>query len=183
MSEMNPMRGQLKHLLLSALSKRPLHGYGIAERISEMTCGYWKPSSGALYPALEGLINEKLIRLKSTQVGGRRKKVYEITPLGRKSLIKSLREVGAMEKRFLDAMKGSKVLSGLSHDQILDLFHVLKKIVFEDMPEHHTTMLEFMFLLKSGKIKESELRLFRSSLKRFMDSVAEINKRKLKELQ
>jgi len=167
-------------MVLNALLERPMHGYGIAERISGMTCAYWKPSPGSLYPMLEELINEKMIRLKSVQMKGRKKKVYEITDSGKTELGLSKKNVEAMETRFLEAMQGSKVLSGLSHSQIIDLFRVLKKMVAEDMPEHHATMLEFMFLLKEGRISKSELASFRRSLRAFMDSVAEINKRKLK---
>lgn len=178
MREMNPMHGQLKFLVLSALSEKPLHGYGIAEKINSMTCGCWKPSSGALYPCLEGMIREKMIRLKSSQAGGRKKKVYEITGAGRNCFRESTRTVMAMEKRFLEAVKGSKLLSGLNPSEITGLFQVMGKIVGEEMPEHHTTMLEFMFLLKEGKMREPELKAFKSSLKKFMDSVAEINRRK-----
>ena len=59
-----------------------LHGYALAERISERTRGTWRPGAGAIYPALESLSRRRLARV--TRDGARR--VYHITTEGKRLL-------------------------------------------------------------------------------------------------
>lgn len=60
----------------------PIHGYLISERIAEKTEGAWHPGPGAIYPALNKLTRQGLAR---SRVEGRRR-VFSITPKGRKTL-------------------------------------------------------------------------------------------------
>jgi DNA-binding PadR family transcriptional regulator len=57
----------------------PIYGYQLSERISERTEGAWRPGAGAIYPALNSLVERELAR--STVARGRR--MYTITPRGR----------------------------------------------------------------------------------------------------
>ena len=60
----------------------PVYGYSLADRISERTDGAWRPGAGAIYPALQALVEKGFAR--SGRKGRRR--VYTITPRGRRAL-------------------------------------------------------------------------------------------------
>jgi DNA-binding PadR family transcriptional regulator len=65
---------------LSAMERDgPVYGYSLADRISERTGGGWRPGAGAIYPALQGLVEKGFAR---ASLDGRRR-VYRITPAGR----------------------------------------------------------------------------------------------------
>lgn len=67
---------------LHQMSRSPIYGWQLAERIAETTKGGWRPGAGAVYPILKGLVRQKLAR---TDVRGGRK-VYLVTPRGRARL-------------------------------------------------------------------------------------------------
>ncbi len=60
----------------------PVYGYQLGERISERTDGAWRPGAGAIYPALTSLARKGLAR----RLPGRGRRLYAITPKGRKFL-------------------------------------------------------------------------------------------------
>jgi DNA-binding PadR family transcriptional regulator len=62
----------------------PIHGYLISERIAARTEGAWRPGAGAVYPALNKLVENGLAKRRQS---GRRM-VYEITRAGRAFLAK-----------------------------------------------------------------------------------------------
>ncbi|HEX2701076.1 MAG TPA: PadR family transcriptional regulator, partial [Acidimicrobiales bacterium] len=72
-------RGHIRTLLLASLVEGPGHGYEIIQRLEEKTSGMWRPSPGSVYPTLQLLEDEGLVR--SEQRDGKR--VYEITDEGR----------------------------------------------------------------------------------------------------
>lgn len=75
-------RGDVKYLLLSALTKRPMHGYDIMQDLEEQYQGRYRPSPGSVYPTLQMLEDGGFVT--SQVVDGKR--VYEITDAGRKML-------------------------------------------------------------------------------------------------
>jgi DNA-binding PadR family transcriptional regulator len=64
---------------LALLAEGPLNGYQIIQQISDRSEGLWRPSSGSVYPGLQLLEDEGLIR--SEEVDGRR--VFLLTEAGR----------------------------------------------------------------------------------------------------
>lgn len=74
-------RGDVRNAVLKLLQQEPLNGYQLMQRIAEGTEGSWRPSSGAIYPALAQLEDEGLVR--QTEVDGR--KAYELTDAGREA--------------------------------------------------------------------------------------------------
>jgi DNA-binding PadR family transcriptional regulator len=74
-------RRGLKWLILYVLSKGPMTGAQIMDEIEKMSYGMWRPSPGSVYPALDALEAEGLIRI--SKVDGW-KKYYELTNEGRK---------------------------------------------------------------------------------------------------
>ena len=74
-------RGFLKFYILKLLSEESLTGYGLMKRIEEDT-GFWKPSTGSMYPLLQSLEDQGLI----THQGEEDRKVYSLTKRGHTAL-------------------------------------------------------------------------------------------------
>ena len=74
-------------LVLGALSRRPMHGYMIAKILGNIMGPFRQVQWGALYPLLNRLEGEGLIRAEECSEGGERsRKVYAITDAGRERL-------------------------------------------------------------------------------------------------
>ena len=86
-------KGAFKGLVLFALSEKPMHGYEIMKTIESRFRGFYKPSAGAMYPALRSLRRAGLVIVS----GGERRKVYRMTAKGRAFLHGRRAE---MEKRY-----------------------------------------------------------------------------------
>ena len=81
------LQGTLDMLILKIVALRPLHGYGIVQRIQQISRESLQIRQGSLYPALYRL--EKRGWLKSewqTTDGGRDAKYYSLTKVGRQQL-------------------------------------------------------------------------------------------------
>jgi DNA-binding PadR family transcriptional regulator len=72
-------RGDVRAAALALLSEGPQNGYQIIQQIAERSGGVWRPSPGSVYPALQQLEDEGLIR--SVERDGRRS--FELTDAGR----------------------------------------------------------------------------------------------------
>lgn len=72
-------RGDIRRLLLAGLIDGPAHGYELMRRLEERSDGRWRPSPGSVYPMLQQLEDEGLVR--SAEGEGRR--AYELTDEGR----------------------------------------------------------------------------------------------------
>ena len=83
-------RGDMRTGMLSVLLDGPGHGYELIQRIEAKSEGAWKPSPGSVYPTLQLLEDEELVR--SSDHDG--KKVYEITDAGRAEVERRLEEAG-----------------------------------------------------------------------------------------
>lgn len=73
-------RGDVRASVLALLAEEPRNGYQIMQEIEERSGGVWRPSAGSVYPALQQLEDEGLVR--AVQTGARR--VFELTDEGRK---------------------------------------------------------------------------------------------------
>jgi PadR family transcriptional regulator, regulatory protein PadR len=81
------IQGTLDLLLLKTLSLEPLHGYGIARRIEQISRGVFKVNPGSLLTALQRLERAGWIDAEWVQTeNSRRAKVYSLTRAGRKQL-------------------------------------------------------------------------------------------------
>lgn len=63
-------RGDVRAAVLLLLAEQPMHGYQVIQEIAERSEGQWRPSPGAVYPALNLLQDEGLVELSAD--GGRR---------------------------------------------------------------------------------------------------------------
>ncbi|MBA3768328.1 MAG: PadR family transcriptional regulator [Acidobacteria bacterium] len=81
------LQGTLDLLTLKALSLGPLHGYGIIQRIRQMSEEMLTIEQGALYPALYRIEQRGWVKSKwDTTETGRQAKFYTLTRVGRKQL-------------------------------------------------------------------------------------------------
>ena len=87
-------RGDVRAAILALLREGPRNGYQIMSEVEERTRGAWRPSPGAVYPALSQLADEGLI--ESEESGGRR--TYRLTDAGREYVEQNPRKArGAWE--------------------------------------------------------------------------------------
>ncbi len=87
------VRGTLNTMLLEVISRRPMYGYEICKTVNARTDGYFNLREGSLYPALHKLEQEGLLKSFWEQTDrGRRRKYYEITDAGVKTLADKRRE-------------------------------------------------------------------------------------------
>jgi DNA-binding PadR family transcriptional regulator len=73
-------KGDVRAAALALLAEEPRNGYQIIQEIGERSGGVWRPSPGSVYPALQQLEDEGLVRAE-TDDGGRR--AYLLTDAGR----------------------------------------------------------------------------------------------------
>ena len=72
-------RGDVRAAIMALLSEEPRNGYQIIQEIAERSEGGWKPSPGAVYPALQQLTDEGLVVAEENE--GR--KTFRLTDSGR----------------------------------------------------------------------------------------------------
>jgi len=88
-------------LILRTLRRGPLHGYGIAQHIQQLSQDVLQVEEGSLYPALQRMELQGWITSEWRETArNRRARVYRLTPAGRKQLA---REVSGF-KRVLGAI-------------------------------------------------------------------------------
>jgi len=80
-------KARLDMLILQIVSLEPAHGYGIAQRLEQISQSVVQVNQGSLYPALHRLEQKKWLRAEWKQSEtGREAKFYALTPAGRKQL-------------------------------------------------------------------------------------------------
>jgi transcriptional regulator len=81
------LQGTLDLLILKVVALAPNHGYGIAQRIRQISKEALQIQQGSLYPALHRLENRKWLRAEWRETEtGREAKFYRLTETGRKQL-------------------------------------------------------------------------------------------------
>lgn len=81
------LQGTLELLVLKALSLAPMHGWGIAQRIDQLSGEVFRVQQGSLYPALQRMLRQGWIRSEwRTTENNRRARYYSLTPAGRRRL-------------------------------------------------------------------------------------------------
>jgi DNA-binding PadR family transcriptional regulator len=80
------LKGHLDLLLLSTLEGGPAHGYAVIEALAQQSAGQFELPEGTVYPALHRLELDGQLRSKWSTGAGRRRRVYSLTPAGRRRL-------------------------------------------------------------------------------------------------
>jgi PadR family transcriptional regulator len=89
------IQGTLEMLILKTLALEPMHGYGVALRIEQISDGTFRVNPGSLFPALSRL--ERAARIKAewrATENNRRAKYYLLTEQGHKALKEETQQWG-----------------------------------------------------------------------------------------
>ncbi len=99
-------QGTLDVLILKTLALEPLHGWGVSERLQQISQEALQVGQGSLYPALHRLERRGWVKAKwSTTENNRRAKYYELTRAGHKQLAletEAWRKLTAVVSRLLE---------------------------------------------------------------------------------
>ena len=86
-SQTDALRGSLDLLILKTLSLAPMHGWGISQRVQQISKGVLEVNQGSLYPALQRLEKDGLVASDwDTTDNNRRARYYRLTAAGRRAL-------------------------------------------------------------------------------------------------
>ena len=81
------LQGTLDLLILKCLALAPMHGWGIADRIQQVSNEALQVGQGSLYPALHRLEYKGWVKAEwGLSENNRRAKFYSLTPAGKKQL-------------------------------------------------------------------------------------------------
>jgi transcriptional regulator len=88
--------GALEMMILRTLKRQPLHGYALVQHIKRVSNDLLQIEEGSLYPALQRLLKEELVKAEwGISATNRRVRIYKLTAAGAKHLE---REVSSFEK-------------------------------------------------------------------------------------
>jgi len=107
-------RGDIRTAALLLLAEEPRNGYQIMQEVQERSDGVWHPSPGSVYPALQQLEDEGLIRAGEAE--GR--KHYELTDAGR----------AYVQERGEDVPAPWEQMSGNLSDQAHELARLMREV-------------------------------------------------------
>lgn len=117
-------RGDIRRVILAALSDNPAHGYEVMRRLEEMSGGRWRPSPGSVYPHLQMLEDEGMVH--SSQQDGTR--TFNITDQGKAEAAKDTSlpwqeggednddQIVSLRQAVTQLMSAAKQLSGAGED-------------------------------------------------------------------
>jgi len=95
------LQGTVDLLILKAVSLQPMHGWGISQRIQQLSRDVFQIGQGSLYPALYRLESKGLIKGEwRTTENNRDARYYRLTPAGARMLSSET----AGWRRFADAL-------------------------------------------------------------------------------
>ena len=80
------------YVILGMLRGEPRTGYEIKQVVDKSTRNFWAASYGQIYPELRRLAKAGLVEGSDAPRGGRRRKLYKLTPAGRRELRRWLEE-------------------------------------------------------------------------------------------
>jgi DNA-binding PadR family transcriptional regulator len=107
-------RGDVRSGILALLAEEPRNGYQIIQELAERSGGIWRPSPGSVYPALQQLEDEGLVRVE--EQGGRRR--YHLTDAGREYVAAHAEEHAAPWDTVADTV----------HDDMIELRDVFMQV-------------------------------------------------------
>ena len=92
-------RGDVRIGILGVIAERPMHGYEVIRELEARSGGRWRPSPGSVYPTLQMLEDEGLVKGQERD----EKRVFEITDAGRAALAARQEDGGAPWEDAADA--------------------------------------------------------------------------------
>ncbi len=107
-------RGDIRHAILVLLAEQPRNGYQIMQELEQRSRGMWRPSPGAVYPALQQLEDERLVTVDASGSG----RVYSLTERGRRE---AAEHAGGNEAPW-------DVVSDAAGSDVPEMFHLFKQV-------------------------------------------------------
>ena len=108
MAKLDVPQGTLDLLILTILSREPLHGYGIGQRLTDLTRGTFQVNHGSLFPALYRLEQDgKLSAEWRPSENGRNAKYYHLTRAGKKQLTEEKEYWGQITLAITSVLEGA----------------------------------------------------------------------------
>ena len=102
------LQGTLDLLVLKSLALQSMHGWGIAQRIQQVSGEVLQVGQGSLYPALHRLEVQGWIKSEwGSSESNRRAKYYSLTRSGRCQLERQLRDWNGLRRNWTGAERGS----------------------------------------------------------------------------
>lgn len=116
-------RGDVRAAALVLLDEEPRNGYQLMQELEHRSDGAWRPSPGSVYPALQQLEDEGLVRTVESE--GRR--VFELTDAGRAHVEEHRAELGTPWEAFTrDVNDETRELAMLMKDVAFAAVQVLR---------------------------------------------------------
>src|SRR3984893_15455931 len=109
-------RGDIRTAALLLLAEEPRNGYQIMQEVEERSDGVWRPSPGSVYPALQQLEDEGLIR--SEELDGR--KLFALTDAGRK----------LVDERGPDRPAPWEEMGGDLSDEVVEIRRLIRDVTY-----------------------------------------------------
>lgn len=100
------LKGHLDMLLLAIVNESPNHGYAVIEELRRRSDEAFDLPEGTVYPALHRLERAGLLTSSWSTVGGRRRRVYRISPKGGQVLERRRGEWSAFATAIQRVVKG-----------------------------------------------------------------------------
>jgi len=114
-------RGDVRAAALLLLAESPRNGYQLMQEIESRSGGLWRPSPGSMYPVLQQLEDEGLVRPEGPE--GRR--VYQLTDEGRAYVAEHADELGTPWSTVADSLGGNAAdFRGLIRQVIMAAYQV-----------------------------------------------------------
>ena len=168
-------RGLLRFYILRLLTKKPMKGYEVIKEIEDRTDGVWKPGPGSIYPMLESMKKEGLIRAANPTKGKathRRGTSLQITGKGKQVLNKlgeNLKHGMPVRARSLYRIFADIAYPGLPFEDVILAERArenqrLEGIFDDDFWRDVSVEKKKVFIEKYSKIVQEELELVRSKL-------------------
>lgn len=129
-------RGDVRVAVLALLAEAPRHGYEIIQELASRSHGAWQPSPGSIYPTLQLLEDEGLVR--SIEVEGKRR--YEITEQGRAHLAENPRSTAPWDEMARTVDPG-RVELGEAMRHIAMAMHQVFEVGTEEQRRHAVGLL------------------------------------------
>ncbi len=148
-------RGDVRFAVLALLSERPMHGYEMMQELSERSRGMWRPSPGSLYPALQLLEDQGLVRSETAE--GRRQ--FTLTDAGRVELHARPRAFAPWESILHDADQSDVALRAAMKHVVVAVHQVTEAGTTEQKEKAEALLKELrrqMYLLLAESLAPRE---------------------------
>ncbi len=161
------VKKKLAYLILKILSEESLHGYALRKKISQMTDNFINPSFGALYPAINELIEQEFISVKEDG----RKKVYSLTNKGKAYYNDVFKKI--------DNIANHKFLhdcDNLTIEDKMSLFLAWYQIGGNLLTENIPDMYLFLQSVSKKKLSDKQINEVKAVLGKVFETIKKINK-------